>query len=310
MVARETAGAHDRMRAALAGIGAFQSVPRRPPMATMPTFAARGGARLCDYGGRGPPLVVVPSLVNPPTILDLDEERSLLRWLAREGVRPLLLEWGPAAGRRGLDVSSHVETLLEPLLTEVGEPALLLGYCLGGTMAMMASERVAVRGLATIAAPWHFDGYAPDAAALGAVWAAAEPLADALGVLPMEALQAGFWKLDPARAVEKFIAFSRLDPAGEEAARFVVLEDWANGGEPLPAPAAAELFGWIANPPSRAEPRAGLHFASTSDRIVPQAATPRLGTSIALAAGHVGMVVGSSAREALWKPLAEGLRAF
>src|SRR3546814_5935604 len=38
------------------------------------------------------PVLVVPSLINRAYVLDLTAERSLLRWLAAHGLRPLLLD--------------------------------------------------------------------------------------------------------------------------------------------------------------------------------------------------------------------------
>jgi polyhydroxyalkanoate synthase len=50
-----------------------------------------------------------------------------------------------------------------------------------------------------------------------------------------------------------------------------------------------------------------LNIVSTTDRIVPAATAIRAGERIELGLGHVGMVVGSSAREKLWEPLAHWL---
>ena len=65
----------------------------------------------------GPPAVLVPSLINPPDVLDLDEDVSLAAAVARMGRRSLLLDWGAARERADLDVGGHVEKLLVPLLT-------------------------------------------------------------------------------------------------------------------------------------------------------------------------------------------------
>ena len=87
--------------------------------------------------------MLIPSLINPPDILDLDAQVSLADAVARMGRKALLLDWGPAAERSGLDVAGHVENLLLPLLRSIGEPAALVGYCLGGTMAIAAANLVA-----------------------------------------------------------------------------------------------------------------------------------------------------------------------
>jgi polyhydroxyalkanoate synthase len=46
-----------------------------------------------------------------------------------------------------------------------------------------------------------------------------------------------------------------------------------------------------------------LNIVSTSDRIVPHETAIRNGDRLALGQGHVGMIVGSLAREVLWEPL-------
>jgi polyhydroxyalkanoate synthase subunit PhaC len=273
------------------------------------------GAALRDHGGSGAAAVLVPSLINPPRILDLDEQVSLTGAIAGMGRRALLLDWGPAGERAGLSVSGHVEEILLPLLRSIGEPVALIGYCLGGTMAMAAANRITVDRLATIAAPWHFAAYpAASKQALADMWRHSEAAAKQLGALPMEVLQAAFWSLDPERTVRKFAEFGQLDPASDDARRFVELEEWANEGEPLPYPAAKELieelFGkdlpgtgqWIGSD-KLAVPT--LHLTAEHDRIAPAATAPA-GEKVAIASGHVGMIVGS-ARERLHALLAEFL---
>jgi polyhydroxyalkanoate synthase len=320
----ETAASPERSKAALAGVRAYQEAVRPPRPVAMPVAASVGRVALHDYGGSGPPVVFVPSLINSPDVLDLAEDGSLLRWLAGAGVRPLLLDWGaPLPEERDLDIAGHVETLLLPLLEELGEPVALAGYCLGGTMALAAAARRPVKGLAMIAAPWHFSGFSDEArAALVDLFRQAEPAAEQMGVLPMEVLQTSFWQLDPARTVSKFEAFAMMEPGSAAARRFVALEDWANGGAPLTLAAGRELLEDFCgnDTPGEGRWRVGgevidpsrltcpvLDIVSTTDRIVPAATAVGIGENMTLALGHVGMVVGGSARAALWEPLARWL---
>lgn len=305
-------------RAALAGLLAYEQAVPAPPPPPRPEIARVGPARLRDCGGNGPLAILVPSLINPPHILDLDGEVSLASAVAGMGRQVLLLDWGEASGRADLDVSGHVEQLLLPLISKTGEPA-LIGYCLGGTMAIAAANLAPVERVATLAAPWKFAAYpAPGRASLQSMWANAQDAAQSLGALPMEVLQAAFWSLDPERTVTKFARFAELDPAGAEARRFVQLEDWANQGEPLPCPAARELierfFGadlpgsgrWTIGGTAIAD-RIGvpaLHFTAARDRITPAATAPA-GDSVKIPSGHVGMIVGSARAR-----LHDGLRRF
>ncbi|MGZ8348323.1 MAG: alpha/beta hydrolase [Allosphingosinicella sp.] len=309
------------MARALAGLRRYQEAPRPPAGEPMPALAATAGATLRDYGGDGPPIVFIPSLINPPNILDL-EGRSLLRWLSGKGRQVLLLDWGwPDAVRRKLSVAAHVEQILLPLLESLGGPADLAGYCLGGTKAAAAAQHPPARSLTLIAAPWRFDGFSAEArAGLARLWAESRAAVTTLGLLPMEVLQSAFWNLDPERTVAKFEAFA--DQEGEEARIFVALEDWANDGPPMSGAAARELFedffaadlpgrgGWqVGGVPIRPESLGlpVLNIVSTSDRIVPAATAMSAGERLELAQGHVGMIVGSRGRQALWEPLAAWL---
>jgi polyhydroxyalkanoate synthase subunit PhaC len=298
----------DLARDALAGLRAYEAAQRAPVERAKREIARVAGASLRDHGGDGAPAVLIPSLINPPRILDLDPRVSLADAVAGMSRRALLLDWGPAGERSELDVAGHIEQLLLPLLREIGEPAALLGYCLGGTMVIAAANIAECERVATLACPWNFSRYPEDSrAALSNMWRHSEPAARALGALPMEVLQAAFWSLDPERTVRKFADFGRLEPSSAEARRFVELEDWANQGEPLPYPAARELiedlFGrdlsgsgqWeVAGKAVTDKPRVPLlNLLAGHDRIAPAATAPR-GESVEIPAGHVGMIVGSA----------------
>jgi len=306
---RQTAATDPELaREALVGLRAYETAPRAPLATPKPEIARVRGACLRDHGGEGPPAVLIPSLINPPRILDLDEQVSLTAAIAGMGRRALLLDWGAAGDRALLTVAGHVEELLLPLLREIGEAPALVGYCLGGTMAIAAANLTACERVATLAAPWNFSKYPERSrAALQQMWNHSEPAAQVLGALPMEVLQAAFWSLDPARTVRKFAEFGRLDQGSDDARRFVSLEDWANQGEPLPYPAAKELiedlFGadrsgsgqWCVAGKAVTDAIGApvLHLLAAHDRIAPAVTAPR-GEQIPIPAGHVGMIVGSA----------------
>lgn len=325
MLRSETAQSPARRAAALAGLARYQAAPRPPRPAPMPACAKAGRASLRDYGGgTGRPVVFIPSLINPPFVLDLSADTSLLRWVAAQGHRTLLVDWGePDAADRDADVTAHVERLLLPMLADLGEPPVLVGYCLGGTIALAAARPAGAHGVALIAAPWRFSGFGDGARArIAALWDAARPACETLGLVPMEVLQAGFWHLDPARTVAKFEALAGADDA--TLARFVALEDWANAGAPLTLAAGRQMFErfFVADDPGRGRWRVAgapvdpaalgcpvADFVSLTDRIVPAATSVAVGARHDVGAGHVGMVVGSRARALLWEPLADWLSA-
>ncbi len=320
LVREQTADEPQRLAKVLAGLRNYQEAHREPPLTPKPSIAETRGAALRDYGGDGPPVIFIPSLINPPNVLDLSEERSLLRWLVRQGLHVLLLDWGwDVPARRKLSVGGHVEEIIVPFIRSLDEPPALVGYCLGGTMAVAAAALVQVSRVATIAMPWRFSAF-PESARTNLVelWRHSEAAAERLGALPMEVLQGAFWRLDPARTVAKFERLAGMTPGSDDMRAFVTLEDWANDGPPLPVAAAREMFetffgldapgrgdwrvgGTSANPASLPCPL--LNIVSLSDRIVPHASALEHGERIDLELGHVGMVVGSRARPLSWEPL-------
>jgi pimeloyl-ACP methyl ester carboxylesterase len=319
--------------ALLKGIAAYRRHPHRRTLEDPPVLWREGAARLLDYGGRGRPVLFVPSLVNRAHVLDLDEGASLLRFLRANGVRPLLLDWGwPGEAERRFTLTDHIAGRLERAIQAAPRNLVLAGYCMGGLLALAAALRQPerVRALALLATPWDFHAD-PQAAGLAKLLPGLEPIMEPLGALPVDALQWLFAMLDPYAVGEKFRAFARLDPGSARARRFVALEDWLNDGLPLAAPVAREAIGaWHGrNTPMRGEwAVAGLPVEPSAwrgpafvaiparDRIVPPAsarplAAGLMGAAVHVAeAGHVGMVAGMGAEAALWRPLLAWLRAL
>ncbi len=323
----ETAASPARRAAALAGLAAYETAERERPRAPRPEWGRSGRACLRDYGGTGRPVVFVPSLINPPFVLDLAPGNSLMEWIAARGHRALLVDWGtPTPDDRAQDIGDHVADLLLPMLRALPEPPVLVGYCLGGTMAIAAAQLLPAAGLALLATPWRFGGFdAAGRAETVALWQASAATCEAMGLVPVEVLQSGFWQLDPARTIAKFEAFGRVAPASDTARAFVALEDWANGGAPLTLAAGRQLFedffggdltgrgAWVVQGQTiepAALPCPVLDLVSTRDRIVPAGSSAGFADERAVDAGHVGMIVGSRARTSVWEPLADWLSAL
>ena len=320
----------------LAGLQAYWRHPYRRRLAEPPTVWSEGSTRLLDYGPPGgAPLLAVPSLINRAYILDLAPARSLLRYLAGHGLRPLLVDWGvpgPRERRTTLDdyVTGRLTTALREAQRVGGAPPVLLGYCMGGLLAtaLAARQPHRVAGLALLATPWdfHADRLTP---ALRALLAAAADAGGLLGGLPVELVQCLFACIDPLAVARKFARFGELAPDSPEALGFVAIEDWLNDGVPLGAAVAHEcLLGWYGeNRPARGRWQIGgqpveperialpsLLAIPTRDRIVPPASAAALAARLPRASvlrpqgGHIGMVVGGDARQQLWTPLAAWLQ--
>ena len=163
------------------GVLAYRRHPVCRTLDTPPAVWSEGNTRLLDYGAthrearrRGARAVlVIPSLINRWEVLDLTAEKSLLRAMAAEGLRPYLVDWGtPDAEERRFDLTAYIARL-ERALAFVARRArrapVVMGYCMGGTLGVALAQRRPrkVAGLALLAAPWdfhadmHFTGRSP-----------------------------------------------------------------------------------------------------------------------------------------------------
>ncbi|MBB2189894.1 alpha/beta fold hydrolase [Gluconacetobacter azotocaptans] len=323
----------------IAGVAAYRRHPyRRAEPGPMSVLWSCGDMRVLDYGQPGGrPVLFVPSLINRGYILDLMPGRSMLRHLAAQGLRPLLLEWGwPGEDERRLDVGGYVQARLEPALADIadqcGQPVTVAGYCMGGLLALAAAQRRPdlVRALVLLATPWDFGAASPEAIrTLSRLLAPHAGMMALTGTLPIDALQTAFAAVDPASIIRKFRDFGALPQEDPRTALYVAMEDWLSDGVPLAAPVAIDCVrDWYgANLPMQGAWQVGgteiqpqrlslptLVVVPARDRIVPPgSALPLAGlipgaTLLQVAGGHVGMVAGPRAEGLLWTPLTAWLQ--
>ncbi|HKX09587.1 MAG TPA: alpha/beta fold hydrolase [Stellaceae bacterium] len=320
----------------LKGIERYRDHAYRRALVDPPVLWQDGSTRLLDYGGAGAPVLVVPSLVNRAYILDLMPEKSLLRWLASNGLRPLLVDWGaPADLERRFTLTDYIagrlEAALDAAVAAAGEPMAVMGYCMGGDLALALAFRRPrrVSALALLATPWDFHAErAEQARLLGALAPSLKAAFTALGELPVDVLQTLFAALDPLLALRKFSRFAELGDGDPRTREFVALEDWLNDGVPLALPVAeAVLMDWYSgNATARGEWRVAGQIVDPArctmrsfvvvpaqDRIVPPGSARALGTALPAAEmwtptlGHIGMVVSREAPRVVWEPLRDWL---
>ena len=333
------AEAERRLTSFLDGLTAYRRHGyRRAPSAARVVWR-EGTTRLLDYsgGGKGPAVLVIPSLINRAYILDLMAERSFMRFLAAQGFRPYLVEWeapGEIERQYSLDdyIAGRLSRALDVVAGATASKPVAIGYCMGGLLALGLAQirRRDLAGLALLATPWDFHAERADQAILiGALAPQFEPLLRLLGELPVDAIQALFAALDPSLALRKFLGFAGLDPKSDRARQFVALEDWLNDGVALAAPVARETLGaWYGeNVTARGQWRlAGravrpekldlptIAVIPDQDRIVPPASALALARAIPTcqilrpAVGHIGMMAGARAEAEVWQPLARWLR--
>ncbi len=328
-VARENRA---RLDAVLSGIEAYRRHPYRRTVSDPPPLWQQGTTALRAYGGPagGPPVLIVPSLINRAYILDLTERCSLVRWLAAQGMRPFMVDWGaPGEQERKFGLTDYIagrlEAALDEVIRQVGGPVAVVGYCMGGLLALALAVRRPgdVQSLTLLATPWDFrKDREAEADLVARLHQSCAPAVAAFGALPVDMLQAMFAGLDPLNGIRKFARFAGMDQDSEAADRFVALEDWLNDGVPLAAPTARECLsdwygenapasnrwrvdGTVIDPAAYAKP--ALCVVPKGDRIVPPVSARPLARALPQSetltphAGHIGMIAGQNAEELIWR---------
>lgn len=332
--------AKNRANNFLSGILRYVDTPYGRNVAEPPSLWQRGNARLLDYGAGGaaadgrPVVLFVPSLINRYYILDLEEDRSFLRHAAAQGLYPLVLDWGkPGATEQEFGCGDYITEILCPAIDYVarvsGQPVVLAGYCMGGVLALGAARLrpKKLAGLALLATPWDFYCREFSPFVVDPMWRSAiESMLASQKQLPADIIQSLFYLTDPWVFEQKFRRFAELQPESRAARDFIALEHWVNDGVPMTARVAREsLLEWAQenalargawkvagktiHPGAVAAPT--LIAIPRNDHVVPQGCAMPLADAMPHAmvihprAGHVGMMVGSSARRELWQPFVD-----
>jgi polyhydroxyalkanoate synthase len=318
----------------LAGVEAYHAHPYRRTLEDPAPVWRAGTTLLRDHGGfrAAPPVLLIPSLINRAQVLDLTPRRSLCRYLAERGYRPFLVDWDtPGEEEAAFTIGDYVTRRLEPALEAVvdrtGQRPVLIGYCMGGLLALALARRrsALARGLALLATPWDFEAGDTGLVALSRALAPAILSFTRSGEpVPVDIVQLPFALLDPLALARKFESFGRMDPASPRALDFMAVEDWLNDGVPLSGPAAKEALDrwYLGNETARGRWTVGgtpirpedldlpsMVLIPERDRIVPPASALALARALpgarvrSVPLGHVGMVTGRQAVTRVHRPI-------
>ncbi len=282
------------------------------------------------------PVLMVPSLINRHYVLDLRPGRSLAAYLLGRGHDVFVIDWGtPGPEDRYLGFDDYAGDFLGRALERCcaearSERAHVLGYCLGGTLAVAHAAAFAREGrvasLALLAAPVRFDD-----GGLLSVWMrspAFDPraLVEATGLVPWPMMQAAFYLLKPFQLPSKLVAL--YDRAWDQGYLdgYAAVETWGADNVSLAGRFFEEYverlyrsneliegrFSLCGRPASLASIECPvLTVTFEHDHIVPhESASALLGAVSSAVAerlhydgGHIGSVISAKAEKTLWPAL-------
>jgi polyhydroxyalkanoate synthase len=284
------------------------------------------------------PLLIVPSLIGRPYLLDLAPGRSLVEALLRQGLDVYMLDWGtPAREDRFISFDQYITGYLRRSVRKVcalsgQERISLLGYSMGGTLTAIFSALYGqyVQNLVQLTAPVDFHS-----GGLLAEWTRKEHfnvdlVVDTLGAMPTELMRASFRLLKPTTQIAQQIAladrFGDLDAVQD----FLALLAWIDDDIPLLGEAYRKYIKdcyqenyLVQGKMVVGGKRVGLSRIDASlltitgerDYICPPRSVAVLNELVAsadkqvleLPGGHISVLAGSQAAEQLWPRLGEWL---
>ncbi len=187
------------------------------------------------------PILLVYALVNRPYVVDLQEDRSLVRNLLKLGIDVYLIDWGyPRRGDRWLTLDDYVNGYTNNCVDVVrkrhGLPQInLLGICQGGTLSLCYSALYPekVKNLITMVTPvdFHVEGDG-----LLNRWVGrgngkenidVDLMVNAFGNIPGEFMNLGFLMLKPFQlGVRKYLEMLDIMDNKEKLVNFLRMEEW------------------------------------------------------------------------------------
>jgi polyhydroxyalkanoate synthase len=286
------------------------------------------------------PVLLVFALINRPHIFDLRPGNSFVEFLLNEGFDVFLLDWGePDEADSELGLEHYVCDQIPRALREVQrtsgeEEATLLGWCIGGTLALMHSAiepQSPVRNLVLLTTPVDTTG------SRYGTWVARDSfdvdlVSDVYGAVPGRTID---WANKLMKPVNNYwTTYRRLwqQVLDGKARRddHQAMAKWVADNPPFPGRAFREWVTWMYKENRLVRGRMRLRgrradlsaieqnmlvITAGDDHIAPRQGTlpvlDQVGsqdvTHFDRPGGHIGLMAGSKARTEIWPDIAEWL---
>lgn len=289
------------------------------------------------------PIVLVYALIKRPFVLDLQQGKSVVESLLKQGFEIYLIDWIPptkADRWRGFETYVNEDLANAVRAVQIAEgvdQVTVLGYCFGALLALLytAAHPENVRNLITLTIP--FDMGRRELAFYnlmdGMTDAAVELIAQVYGNCPAWMVNGGFVAMAPVHhALDKYVGLYRNAKRDGYAEMFELFERWMQSDVPLAGQIFRELVKQVfkRNALVKGEFKLGdrlvdlkqvtcplLNIVAEYDDVVhPQSSLPLpeyLGSAdkrnLTFPTGHLGAVVSAGAIGKLWPQVAEWLAA-
>lgn len=285
------------------------------------------------------PVLISYALVNRPYMMDLQQDRSLIRRLLEQGLDVYLIDWGyPDGADRFLDLEDYINGFLDRcvqfVLDQHGiDKVNLLGVCQGGTFSLCYSalhpERI--KNLVAMVTPVDFK--TPEN--LLSKWAQdmdVDAVVDSGGNVSGEMLNVAYVSLMPFRLMQqKYVSLVDILGEPKQVENFMRMEKWIFDSPDQAGDAFRQFTKWFfqENRLIKGTVELGgekvdlkkismpvLNIYGRQDHLVPPSASIPLAnhvgtqdyTAFEMDVGHIGMYVSGKSQKQLPETIAKWLK--
>jgi polyhydroxyalkanoate synthase len=274
-----------------------------------------------------PAVLLVPSLINRSYIWDLRPGDSFVEGLLERGYDVFLIDWGvpdhrDAANTVGTYVDGYLPEAYATARESAGSPPAVVGHCFGGVLSVLwaASQEDQPPALVALATPTNWLEMGPLAALTRQGRIEPEDGLDATGNVPARSLLRAFQLIRPLGDLAGYVTL--WDRLGDRRAAQAIraLSGWAHGHVPFPGSAFCEMVRDLSRGNAlyhgevvldgRSRKLSAvscpfLNLYGAHDHVSPPGSvaplTELVGSAdsqgVQLRAGHVGILVGGTARK-------------
>lgn len=285
------------------------------------------------------PLLISYALVNRPYMMDLQQDRSLIRRLLEQGLDIYLIDWGyPNGADRFLDLDDYINGFLHNCLQHVLDEhridaANVLGVCQGGTFSLCytALNPQRVKNLVTMVTPVDFR--TPEN--LLSKWAQdmdVDAVVDSSGNVSGEMLNMAYVSLMPFRLMQqKYVSLVDILMDPRQVENFMRMEKWIFDSPDQAGDAFRQFTQWFfqENRLVKGTVELGgrkvdlkqitqpvLNIYGRQDHLVPPSASIPMQryigskdyTAFEMDVGHIGMYVSGKSQKQLPETIAQWLK--
>ncbi|MDR5658646.1 class III poly(R)-hydroxyalkanoic acid synthase subunit PhaC [Serpentinicella sp. ANB-PHB4] len=184
------------------------------------------------------PTLIVYALVNRQYMMDIQQDRSVIKNLLELGLDLYIIDWGyPTAHDKYLTlddyINGYIDSAVEHIRKETGSDKVnIVGVCQGGTFSTIysAMNPDKVKNLITMVTPIDFEAGAESEEALLFKWSKnmnVDNMVDTFGVLPGDFLNMGFNMLKPFQLMmDKYVGLIDNIDNPDVMANFMRMEKW------------------------------------------------------------------------------------